>query len=228
MPQNLVQFHFNPVKLGQILLQFSLQYNVSKSALSKKTGISRDTITNIFSGDTQEVSFEKLFKICCVLGVPMVVIEKLMVQDEDIDFADKIVMYDTASGDVLPATEIDIKEMQVPETVVAVAEAVAAVENPSTPAQNTRTAEEHIAFLQAHVERLTALLDKAISEDIADTKHLILDLKGVTYISSAGLRVLLSAQKKMQKIGSMKVRNVCEEVMDVLEMTGFADILVIE
>ena len=70
-------------------------------------------------------------------------------------------------------------------------------------------------------------LEKAINADIGDAKHLILDLKGVQYISSAGLRVLLGAQKKMQKIGSMKVLNVCETVMEVLEMTGFADILVI-
>ena len=71
-------------------------------------------------------------------------------------------------------------------------------------------------------------LEKAINEDIVDTKNLVLDLKGVQYISSAGLRVLLGAQKKMQKIGFMKVTNVCEPVMEVLEMTGFADILVIE
>ena len=71
-------------------------------------------------------------------------------------------------------------------------------------------------------------LDKTINEDIGDTKNLILDLKNLEYISSAGLRVLLGAQKKMQKIGSMKVVNVCEDVMEVFEMTGFADILVIE
>ena len=57
---------------------------------------------------------------------------------------------------------------------------------------------------------------------------LTLDFKGLEYISSAGLRVLLSAQKKMQQIGAMKVINVCESVMEVFEMTGFADILVIE
>jgi anti-sigma B factor antagonist len=56
----------------------------------------------------------------------------------------------------------------------------------------------------------------------------VLDFKSLEYISSAGLRVLLGAQKKMQKIGSMKVTNVCEEVMEVFEMTGFADILVID
>ena len=71
-------------------------------------------------------------------------------------------------------------------------------------------------------------LDKTISEDLGDTKNLTLDIKGLEYISSAGLRVLLAAQKKMQKIGSMKVINVCEAIMEVFEMTGFADILVIE
>ena len=71
-------------------------------------------------------------------------------------------------------------------------------------------------------------LEKTINEDIADTKNLILDLKGLEYVSSAGLRVLLGAQKKMQKIGSMKVINVCENVMEVFEITGFADIFAIE
>ena len=58
--------------------------------------------------------------------------------------------------------------------------------------------------------------------------RVILNMAQLEYISSAGLRVLLSAQKKMQKIGSMKVTGVRAEVMDVFEMTGFADILVIE
>ena len=71
-------------------------------------------------------------------------------------------------------------------------------------------------------------LDKTINEEIANVNHLVLDLKGLEYISSAGLRVLLSAQKRFQRIGSMKVTNVCEEVMEVFEMTGFADILTIE
>ena len=71
-------------------------------------------------------------------------------------------------------------------------------------------------------------LDKAIHEELSDVKHLTLDFKGLEYISSAGLRVLLSAQKKLQKIGSMTVMNVCEDVMEVFEITGFSDILVIE
>ena len=89
--------------------------------------------------------------------------------------------------------------------------------------------EETIIKIVGRLDTITApALDKTINEDIGDTKNLVLDVKGMEYISSAGLRVLLVAQKKMQKIGSMKVINVCEEVMEVFEMTGFADILVIE
>ncbi len=54
----------------------------------------------------------------------------------------------------------------------------------------------------------------------------VIDCKKLSYISSAGLRVLLAAQKKTK--GAMKLINVCELVMEVFEMTGFADILVIE
>ena len=89
--------------------------------------------------------------------------------------------------------------------------------------------QETIIEIVGRLDTITApALDKTINEDIGDTKNLVLDVKGMEYISSAGLRVLLSAQKKMQKSGSMKVTGVCEEVMEVFEMTGFADILVIE
>ena len=89
--------------------------------------------------------------------------------------------------------------------------------------------QETVIVIVGRLDTITApALDKTINEDIGDTKDLILDVKGMEYVSSAGLRVLLAAQKKMQKIGSMKVTGVCEEVMDVFEMTGFADILVIE
>ena len=92
-----------------------------------------------------------------------------------------------------------------------------------------KNAEATIIEVAGRLDTLTASsLDKAINEDIGEVKYLVLDLKNLEYISSAGLRVLLGAQKKMQKIGFMKVTNVCEEVMEVFEMTGFADILVIE
>ena len=92
-----------------------------------------------------------------------------------------------------------------------------------------RNAKEITISVVGRLDTITApSLEKTIADTIGSIESLVLDMKGLEYISSAGLRVLLGAQKKMQKIGSMKVTNVCEEVMEVFEMTGFADILVIE
>ena len=71
-------------------------------------------------------------------------------------------------------------------------------------------------------------LEKAINNEGDSLKNLVLDFNCVDYISSAGLRVLLSAQKKMNVQGHMELINVSEAVMDIFEMTGFADILEIK
>lgn len=64
--------------------------------------------------------------------------------------------------------------------------------------------------------------------ELPGAQQLVLDLKGLEYISSAGLRVLLTAQKKMSALKGMLIRNVNAEVMEVFEVTGFVDILNIE
>ncbi|WP_297212048.1 STAS domain-containing protein [uncultured Flavonifractor sp.] len=82
--------------------------------------------------------------------------------------------------------------------------------------------------LQGRLDTTTAPdLDAELKEDLAGIQALTLDLKELEYISSAGLRVLLSAQKVMNKQGSMVVRNVNQTVMEVFEITGFSDILTI-
>ena len=89
--------------------------------------------------------------------------------------------------------------------------------------------EEIILEINGRLDTTTApTLEKTINESLEGIKTLILDLKSLEYISSAGLRVLLSAQKKLQSVGTMKLKNVCEAVMEVFEITGFADILTIE
>jgi anti-sigma B factor antagonist len=92
-----------------------------------------------------------------------------------------------------------------------------------------KNAKETTVEVVGRLDTITApVLDKTINENINGTQNLILDFKGLEYISSAGLRVLLTAQKKMKNSGSMKLIGVCDDVMEVLEMTGFADILTIE
>ena len=71
-------------------------------------------------------------------------------------------------------------------------------------------------------------LETSLNESLDGVTELVMDLNGLEYISSAGLRVLLSAQKLMMKQGSMKVIHVNETVMEILEVTGFVDILTIE
>jgi anti-sigma B factor antagonist len=70
--------------------------------------------------------------------------------------------------------------------------------------------------------------DMILKADLDKVTDLTLDFKGLDYISSAGLRLLLSLQKQMNKQGSMKIVNVNETVMEIFEVTGFSDILTIE
>lgn len=92
-----------------------------------------------------------------------------------------------------------------------------------------KSVNQTVLQLTGRLDTLSApALDKTIQENLHEIKSLVLDFKCLEYISSAGLRVLLSAQKKLQKIATMKLINVCEEILNVFEMTGFADILTIE
>lgn len=71
-------------------------------------------------------------------------------------------------------------------------------------------------------------LEAAVDEVLDGTKELVFDFKGLEYISSAGLRVILKAQKAMNAKGSMKLTNVNDSIMEVFDITGFLDILTIE
>ena len=68
-------------------------------------------------------------------------------------------------------------------------------------------------------------LEEELKASYDGVTELVFDLAKLEYISSAGLRVLLSAQKTMNKQGSMEVMNVGEEIMEIFEITGFTDIL---
>lgn len=69
---------------------------------------------------------------------------------------------------------------------------------------------------------------RAVEGFLDGVTHLTIDMNGLVYITSAGLRVLLSIEKTMEQQGEMKVINVCEDVMDVFEVSGFTEVLNIE
>ena len=71
-------------------------------------------------------------------------------------------------------------------------------------------------------------LEAELKDSLPGVEHLVLDFTAVEYLSSAGLRVLLAAQKQMNKQGDMVVRHVNETVADIFDVTGFSDILTIE
>ena len=83
--------------------------------------------------------------------------------------------------------------------------------------------------LQGRLDTATApALEKALKESLDGVSALTLDFSGLEYISSAGLRVLLSTQKIMNRQGEMKLVHVGEVIMEIFEVTGFSDILTIE
>ena len=83
--------------------------------------------------------------------------------------------------------------------------------------------------IEGRIDTTTApQLEAELRSDIDGVTELYLDFTGVEYISSAGLRVMLSAQKLMSRQGKMVLSHVNESVMEVFEVTGFSDILTIE
>ena len=82
--------------------------------------------------------------------------------------------------------------------------------------------------LEGRLDTITAPeLEKEFKSSVDGVSELTLDLAGLEYISSAGLRVLLSMQKAMNRLGKMEIKNVNETVMEIFEVTGFSDILTI-
>ena len=83
--------------------------------------------------------------------------------------------------------------------------------------------------LEGRLDTTTAPeLDELFKTSLEGTKELVIDMEKLEYISSAGLRALLVAQKIMNKNGSMKIKNVNDMIMEVFNVTGFSDILTIE
>ena len=95
--------------------------------------------------------------------------------------------------------------------------------------QQEKNGNQLTVALEGRLDTMTAPeLEAALKEALDGVEELTFDLAKLEYISSAGLRVLLSAQKTMNRQGSMTVKNANEIIMEIFDVTGFADILTIE
>ncbi len=95
--------------------------------------------------------------------------------------------------------------------------------------QKNKNGTDFAIALEGRLDTTTApQLEKELKDDIDGVSELSFDFSKLEYISSAGLRVLLSAQKIMNKQGHMVICNVNDDIMEIFEVTGFSDILDIE
>ncbi len=95
--------------------------------------------------------------------------------------------------------------------------------------KKTCNGNELTVALSGRLDTTTApQLEEELKTSFPGTKKLVLDFAALEYLSSAGLRVLLAAQKVMNKQGEMIIRNVNETISEIFELTGFCDVLTIE
>lgn len=165
MSHNIVTFHFNPLKCGQIIRQYAKNRGISQEVLAARIGISYDTMGNIYAGKVQKIPFEYLFKISVVLAVPLEVLMMLMLKDEDIDFADQVLLYDTVDDKAVPV------EDAVPTMVAgSVPESVADAAASAPPMESAHHDEAHTYHVHADHQALIDILNAAHAAHIQDLK----------------------------------------------------------
>lgn len=167
MPATLAEYHPSNDKIANILQQYRKERGISKVALGEKIGVSYDTVVNILSGKVQ-LKLETAIKLCVALAIPIGLLTQLILQNEDIDFADDVLLYDPVRDEVMSAVEHDVTASDiVPDSVAA----AAADTTPPDPAPTVLPAAQ--AFDGYTREELTAVLDRVCAcheQHVADMR----------------------------------------------------------
>lgn len=107
MAHSLVSFTFNSVKAGKIIRHMRDEHDLSNDDIEDLTGIPAETVKNLIRG-TAGLTLERVFKLCVVFQIPLESFVALMVEGEDIDFADQILMYDPTQSKSTPITDASV------------------------------------------------------------------------------------------------------------------------
>lgn len=169
---NLQNFHFDPVKSGQILNNWAKQAGVSIKTLGDETGYTYDTTNNSLHGKIKDLSLERVFKFAVRTGHSVCEYIRLMLQDEDIDFADQIHVLREADFQLVPYSETLETSVKQQDTTL-VQPRVFDQNSPEVQAVYRAVMEQATIVHQANIERIKNIYDKAIKDQSdAHDKHI--------------------------------------------------------
>lgn len=152
MAHSLATYQFNMLKAGEIIRQLKKASGYTTDDVEDITGISSDTVKNLLKGKAQ-LTLERAVKLCALFKIPIVSFVALMVEGDDIDFADQILTYNPATSAAAPITDEQITPIQdtIPDAV-----AEAALSVPDAPDHHDPVI--HIDHSTQHVEDLRTQL----------------------------------------------------------------------
>ena len=128
MTHTLVSFTLNTAKAGKIIRELKGEHGYTNDDIDELTGISSDTVKKLISGKAA-LTLERAFKLCVLFKIPLESLVALLLEGENIDFADQILTYDPTKSEALPITDESVTPIAdtIPETVVEAALSVPAV-----------------------------------------------------------------------------------------------------
>lgn len=158
--QDLVVYHLNPVKTGQIVNQMREEYGESVGGLSRRIGESYDVVSNIIRG-RGGLSLERAFKICVALRFPLESFMRLNLKGDNISFWDDILLYDITTGKTVPMTDPRISDIpsSVSSELATVATVAASIPFDVPPSVPTMPRADIIAQYEARIAELKAHID---------------------------------------------------------------------
>lgn len=173
MSQSLAMYRFNSMKFGVLCRQMAKEKHISQATMAAHTGLSYDTVGNIYMGKIQKIPFEYIFKFCIVLEVSMEVMLLLMLKGEDIDFKERILTYDSRKDEelpvpvALPSMTPGVVTDSVADTAVAVAAAAPVLEAAAASAP----VPDHIFYTAEDIDHAVRKAKAEYEARIADLKE---------------------------------------------------------
>lgn len=157
---NLLTWHLDNVRAGEIIRQFKDECGFTTDYIEEKLGISSPTLKNIYKGQGV-ITLERAIKLCALFEIPIISVVALLVEGVNITFADKILTYNPATGTAVPITNKGVAPIRdtIPDEIAEAAMAVTSTPAIVPPMDTVnRVSEQHIEDLRAEIVRQDATI----------------------------------------------------------------------